>query len=99
VAPGGQLGVTYTVINRWSQPEPFWIVSRVLLLGGTVLDVVEPEQHTLPANYTAQLHIIHDIREQAPGGWYKYRSAIGLPPSTIYDYDSFGFGISEDIHH
>jgi len=95
VAQGGQLGITYTAINRWNQPEPFWLGSRVLLPGGAVLDVVGPEQHTLPANYTTQVHITHDIRQAAPAGVYKYRSAVGLPPSTIYDWDSFTFKVNE----
>jgi len=94
-SPGGEFGVTYTTINRWNQPEDFWIVSRVRLPGGFVLDAFGPAQYTLPATHTIQVHISHDIRKAAPSGWYKYRSAIGLPPSTIYDYESFGFRVIE----
>jgi len=95
VSPGGKLHITYTAINRWNQPEEFWILSRILRPGGTVLDAFGPEQHTLPSNYTTQVNIIHDILNAAPAGWYKYRSAVGWPPSTIYDWDSFTFKVIE----
>ena len=93
VSPGDELGVTYTVINRWDNTEPFWVLSRVLLPGGSALNILGPEQYILPANYTAQLHITHTIPNITPTGVYEYLSALGLPPSTLYDWDSFKFRV------
>jgi len=95
VAPGGHLGVTYTAINRWTQPEPFWVLSQVLLPGGSWLSVLGPDQYTLPADYTAQVHITHPIPNNTPTGMYEYRSLIGIPPGTLYDRDSFRFWVIE----
>jgi hypothetical protein len=95
VAPGGELGVTYTAINRWGQDEPFWALSQVLLPGGGALNVLGPDQYTLPANYAAQVHITHPVPTAAPAGTYDYWSRIGLPPSTLYDEDRFTFRVTE----
>jgi len=95
VAPGGQLGVTYTAINRWNQPEPFWVLSQVTLPGGNTGDVVGPYQYNMPANTTIQVNLVHDIPVNAPIGMYEYWSRIGLPPGTLYDEDSFKFLVFE----
>jgi len=95
VVPGDQLGVTFTAINRWENPESFWVLSRVLRPGGSPLNVLGPDQYTLPANYTAQVHITHPIPYMAHTGMYEYRSLIGMPPGTLYDSDSFKFWVIE----
>jgi hypothetical protein len=93
--PGQQFGVTYTAINRWDSPESFWVLSQVLLPGGSALNVLGPDRYTLPANHTAQVHITHPVPNAAPTGVYRYLSAMGVPPSTLYDWDSFKFMVIE----
>jgi len=95
VAPGGQLGVTYTAINRWDSPEACWLFSQVFLPGGSALNVLGPNQYTLPANYTAQVRLNHPVPNLAPAGVYEYWSRVGMPPGTLYDEDSFKFWIVE----
>jgi len=95
ISPGGELGVTYTAINRRDQPESMWVLSNVLLSGGSELNVLGPDQYILPANYTAQVHITHQIPNLAPTGVYEYWSRVGIPPETLYDEDSFSFLIIE----
>ena len=95
VSPGDELGVTYTAINRWDSPEAFWLLSQVLLPGGSSLNILGPDQYTLPANYTAQVHITHPVPNITPIGMYEYRSLIGVPPGTLYDEDSFTFKVIE----
>jgi parallel beta-helix repeat protein len=90
-SPGEQLGVTYTVINRWPQSESFWMLSQVLLPGGLFLDVLGLDQYTLPAGTTVQVHLQHTIPLATHAGTYEYWTRIGLPPSTLYDEDRFDF--------
>jgi parallel beta-helix repeat protein/predicted outer membrane repeat protein len=94
VVQGGQLEVIYTVINRWSQPESFWGLTQAILPGGNPLNVLGPDQFTLPANTTIQRHFNHDIPTGVPLGLYEYWSQIGLPSSTIYDEDRFMFTVT-----
>ena len=91
--PGDELGVTYTAINRWDSSEAFWLLSQVLLSGGSWLNILGPDQYTLPANYTAQVHFTHPVPNITPIGMYEYRSLIGVPPGTLYDGDSFKFQV------
>ncbi|MFQ6104879.1 MAG: hypothetical protein ACE5OP_11390 [Candidatus Glassbacteria bacterium] len=95
VQRGGQLGVTYTVINRWSLQVSFWILSRVFAEWGLALDVLGPLECTMPASYTVQAHIAHSIPQVAPLGNYEYRSWIGTPPTVLYDSDRFLFWVVE----
>jgi parallel beta-helix repeat protein len=95
VLPGVELGVTYTAINRWAQPEQFWVLSQVILPGGASLNVLGPSQYTLPANYTAQVHFTHPVPNITPVGMYEYRSLMGMPPGTLYDKDKFTFKVIE----
>jgi hypothetical protein len=95
VAPGEQLGVTYTLINRWSQSEPFWGLTQVILPGGNPFNLIGPDLFTLPANSTIQQHFNHNVPSAAPLGQYDYRAQIGLPPSTLYDEDRFTFTVNE----
>jgi hypothetical protein len=91
--PGGQLGVTYTAINRWDQPEFFWALSQVLLPGGAAVNVVGPDRFTLPGNNTVQVHLNHPVPMATPVGVYEYWSRIGILPPELYDEDSFTFWI------
>ncbi|KPL10575.1 hypothetical protein AMJ71_02720 [candidate division TA06 bacterium SM1_40] len=93
IAPGGVLGVTYTAINRWGQPEPFWLLTQVILPSGDTLSVMGPDPHTLPADFTVQRYLSHDVPLVAPLGLYTYQSKIGIPPATLYDEDSFEFSV------
>jgi hypothetical protein len=93
VSPGGVLGVTYTAINRWAQPETFWVLTEATLPNGNPRTVMGPDRYTLPANTTRQQHLTHNVPGVAPLGLYGYRSRIGVPPSTLYDEDSFAFWV------
>jgi hypothetical protein len=95
VAQGGQLGLTYTLINRWEQPEPFWLLTQAILPGGNPFNLIGPDQFTLPANTTIQQQFNHTVPPVAPLGRYEYWSRIGLPPSTLYDEDRFTFSVVE----
>jgi len=95
VAPGAELGVTYTAINRWAQPEPFWVLTEAVLPTGDTLGVMGPEAHTLPAAHAARVHVVHGMPPFAPTGWYEYSSKIGHPPATLYDEDRFRFQVTE----
>lgn len=93
VTPGGALGVTYTAINRWPQAEPFWVLTQATLPSGYTLDIMGPDAYTLPADFTVQRHLTHDVPVAAPLGPYTYRSRIGVPPSTLYDEDAFELSV------
>lgn len=93
VQQGGQLVVTYTVINRWAQAETFWVQTDVTLPNGNTLTVMGPTQYTLPPNSTVQQALTHNVPGGAPLGTYTYRSRIGVPPATLYDKDSFVFTV------
>jgi hypothetical protein len=95
VTPGEKLGVTYTAINRWEDFQPFWVLSKVLPPIGNPKVVLAPDQYTLPSSYTAQVHMTHDVPQIAPSGMYEYRAVIGIPPSTLYDEDTFNFWVVE----
>jgi parallel beta-helix repeat protein len=95
VTQGSQLGVTYTLINRWDQPEPFWDLTLVILPNGNPFNLIGPDQFTLPANTTIQQHFDHNVPPAAPLGQYEYWTRIGLPPSTLYDEDQFTFRVVE----
>jgi parallel beta-helix repeat protein len=95
VARGGQLNVTYTVINRWDSPESCRLLSQVLLPGGSALNVLGPDQYIIPAHYTAQFSVTHHIPQATPTGMYEYRSQIGLPRGMLFDEDSFTFKVTE----
>ncbi|KPK67556.1 hypothetical protein AMJ82_10435 [candidate division TA06 bacterium SM23_40] len=96
VSPGGTFGVTYTAINRWAEPEPFWVLTEAVLPGGDTLDVMGPDAYTLPADFTVQRHFTHSVPLGAPSGRYSYQSRIGVPPSTLYE-DSFQFEVLEVV--
>ncbi len=95
VQRGGQLGVTYTVVNRRSSAEQFWLLSQVLLPGGSTLDILGPDRYTVPAGYTGQAHFTHPIPMGTPIASYGYRSRVGMPPSTLYDEDRFTFRVTQ----
>ena len=95
VSPGAQLGVTCTLINRWSEPEQCWFTSRIHLQGGRTFPVIETTEYTVPAEYVFQVHLEHDIPTVAPPRYCEYRALIGLPPGALYDRDSFSFSVGE----
>lgn len=95
VSAGEQLGVTYTVINRWAQQKSFWSKTWVVLPNGYVWNVLNPALYAIPAQYTARVHITHNIPAFVRPGAFTYASGIGMMPSTIYDLDSFSFWVVE----
>jgi parallel beta-helix repeat protein len=94
VSPGGVLGVTYTVINRWGLAEPFWVLTEATLPNGNTLTIMGPDQYVLPAGATVQRYRTHSVPGGAPFGLYEYRSRIGVPPATLYDEDRFDFVVA-----
>jgi hypothetical protein len=92
--PGSQVGVTYTLINRWPQKEPFEILGIATNSAGKIYNILGPEAHTICATYTVQEMLFHDVAPCAHG-IYEYQCTIGLPPSTVYDRDSFRIWIVE----
>lgn len=95
VTAGSELGVTYTVINRWAAPEPVWALAQAVVPGGTVLGLLGPVERLVPGNTAVQQHVVHEVPLSAPIGTYRYRAGIGLPPSTLYDVESFGVEVVE----
>lgn len=93
VSSGQQLGVTYTVINRWGQAEPFRGLTQAILPDGTPFNIIGPANFSIPANFTVQRHIDQYVPINAPLGRYEYWTRIGLPPSTLYDEDRFTFTV------
>jgi len=93
VVRDAQLGVTYTVINRWFQPEPFWMLSEVIRPRGDTLGVFGPVPYTVPSDTTIQRHYSFDVPDAAPLGEYEYWSGIGIAPATLYDEDHFTFTV------
>jgi len=95
ILPGSGFGVTYTVINRWGQPEPFWVRTVATLPNGNPLRIMGPDRYVLPGQYTAQVRKVHDVPLGAPAGEYEYSSKIGVPPWLVYDEDSFELMMGE----
>ncbi|KPL07503.1 hypothetical protein AMJ71_08905 [candidate division TA06 bacterium SM1_40] len=95
VLPGGELGVTYTLINRWAQPEALWILTQVILPRGGILGLCGPDRYTLPAHFVTQRHLDREVPATAPQGTYVYRSGIGVPPAVVYDRDEFTFVVAQ----
>jgi len=95
VPPGGQLGITYTAINRWNWSQPFWALSAVKLSGSTPDIIMGPDRYKLPANYTTQVQTVYNIPPDARMGMYDYWAGIGLPPGIVFGQDSFKFKVTE----
>jgi hypothetical protein len=95
ISSGTQTGVTYTLINRWENPEPFWLLTQAILPGGGTLIVDGPANHAMPAEGTVQVHMTHNIPAWFPTGVSECWSRIGMPPSTLYDEDLFEFLVTE----
>jgi len=93
VAQGDQMGVTYTIINRMFQKVPFFAWTHLTFPDGEIKTVLGPEEYSICSGYTYQTHITYPIPSCAFVGIYEYQALIGLPPSTLYDRDSFKFRI------
>lgn len=94
VVPGGELGVTYTLINRWTQPETFCLETDVILPDSTEYPLFGPDEHTLRPERTVQVHTDHDIPMAAPPGVYEYRSRTLYPLATVPGEDRFTFRVT-----
>lgn len=95
VRQGGQIGVTYTLINRWDWDQPFYLLTRIIQPTGHSRNILGPVQYTIPENRTFQVHINYDIPPSIRTGRYEYRSKVGWPPSLLFDSDSFRFLVIE----
>lgn len=89
IARGSGLGVTYTVMNRWPGPQPFWAITEAILPDGDTLTLLGPTRYTLPGETTVRRHLSQTVPLGAPPGGYEYHARIGVPPSTLYDEDRF----------
>ncbi|KPJ53282.1 hypothetical protein AMJ39_05290 [candidate division TA06 bacterium DG_24] len=94
IVPGGQFGLTFTLINRWAQPETLWMRTRVTLPNGNTSTSTQGP-YSLPPDFTVQRHTARNLPFGVPLGLYGYRVRIGVPPSTLYDEDSFTFTLVE----
>ncbi len=95
VNQGGELGVTYTLINRWNDPVLFDIETEVLLPNGTPYNLINLEGITLPSDYTEQVSVFHGVPMVAPIGTYTYLSRALFSIDSIYGEDRFLFEIVE----
>lgn len=96
IAKGGELTVTYTLMNRWEVPASFVLLTQVLIPGHTGgIDIVGPVEYTIPAGCTAQLPIDHEVPRATPPIVYEYRSQVSSPELAIYGEDDFTFEIFE----
>lgn len=93
IEPGGVLGVTYTAINRWPQPASYWMRTVAVLPNTHTWKLVGPRHYLLPGGYTVQRYFSHNVPLAAPPGSYLYRTKVGVPPSIVFDEDSFEFWV------
>jgi hypothetical protein len=91
VYPGDVAGVTYTLINRRAHPVSFWMLTQAITPYGTALNVNGPDQYTVPAGHTAQVHMDQKIPVWYPAGISECWSRVGMPPDDLYDEDRFSF--------
>jgi hypothetical protein len=91
VERGSQLGITYTVINRWEQEESFSIETEVILPNGISRGPFEPIQFSLPGETMEQFYRLHDIPDTAPLGSYEYWLRSLFPINTVPGEDHFTF--------
>lgn len=95
VGHGSWTGITYTAINRQSQPEAFWLLTQVILPGGRTEGIQGPQQYTLPAQRTARVYVSYPVKDWLPVGMAECRSWVGIRPGTLYDEDHFTFLVTE----
>jgi hypothetical protein len=92
-APGDSISLTCTIINRHAQQEEVWIVTRVVVPEGDTLLIGEPRHRIVPSGFTGQAVRRCRVPPLAPAGRYECGAVIGMPPSTIYDEDSFALTV------
>ncbi len=95
VSQGGSLNILYTVINRNEQPEGFLLNSEVITSEGDTIAVLEAEYYEIPADYSGNARLVHQIPVAAPSGTYQYTSIIGPSPSETYAEDTFFFEVMQ----
>jgi len=93
VPQGGELDVTYTLINRWGVPGTFSISTKLFFPNGSDITLFGPEELTLPGGHTAQVRVPHDVPPALPAGYYRYWSGLEGQPSFLLDQDSFQFRV------
>ncbi len=95
VFPGDELGVTYTLINRWPEPVSFWLRSVIYLPSGESRVLVGPEPRELDPETTDQYYILHAVPQKAPQGYYEYECMLDIPPDTLLGQDRFQLYVSQ----
>jgi nitrous oxidase accessory protein NosD len=93
IEPGGVLGVTFTAINRWPQPASFWLRAEVILPNMHFWKLLGPAHYLMPGRTAVQRHFNYNMPLAAPPGTYLYRTKMGVPPSILFDEDSFEFWV------
>lgn len=96
VPQGGELGVTYTLINRWEVPETFWLQTTLFFPNGDHITLFGPEEFTFPGEHTGQVHIEHAIPPRLPAGDHQYWSILATQGSAILDLDMFHFRVKKN---
>jgi parallel beta-helix repeat protein len=95
VFPGDELGITYTLINRWPEPVVFWLRSVIHQPSGGSRVVVGPERRELDPETSDQYYILHAVPQKAPQGYYEYECVLDIPPDILFGQDSFRFYVSQ----
>ncbi len=95
VVQGGELAVTYTLINRWGHSEPFTGLTQVILPNGNPYDLIGPVTRTIPASTTFRRLFRHTVPALAPIGEYEYWTTIESPLTALYDEDRFTFVVTD----
>jgi parallel beta-helix repeat protein len=95
ITSGDSLGVTYTLVNRWSYSESFDLKSDIILSDGRQMTIFGPEPYTLEGGETLQFYVRHGIPKIAPIGYHEYKSQTIHPLIRVPGEDSFIFRIGE----
>jgi parallel beta-helix repeat protein len=90
---GGELPVTYTIINRWQAPLTCVFLTQIVLPGGASIDLMGPFPYAVPAGYTAQFPLVHNVHRLMPPLVYVYRSEASSSTRVLYGEDSFAFEV------
>jgi hypothetical protein len=95
VPRGGQLGVTYTVCNRWPEAITFDVETDVRLPDGSLFPIFRGGPYDVDPERTVRARIEHVVPPSAPTGVYEYRSKTIFPHDAIAGEDMFRFVVSD----
>jgi len=96
VPQGSKLGVTYTLINRWDDPQTCLISTKLYFPNGMDITLIGPEELSIPGQRTEQVRIIHSIPTNSPTCAYQYWSSLEAQPPALLDEDFFYFRVKQN---